>query len=388
MEQNVQENSKPDLTATTETAFPPLIIRDVVRPVPIVQGGMGVGISMAPLARAVSAVGGLGTLSSVAMDRLVSRVKNLKLSTREAVRTEVTEAKHGAQGEHPVAINIMVAVANTYEDSVLGAMDGGVDVIVSGAGLPLQLPNIVNSHPRAKYTAIVPIVSSGRAAELICKRWIKSGRAPDAVIVEGPEAGGHLGWKSALEVLNPANRLENILNDVLEVARRYGNFPVIAAGGIYTRQDIARILGFGAAGVQLGTRFLATKESGASEEFKHQLVSCTPEDIMVAEDPGSPCGLPFRVLRQSPMYKKILEGLRAPKCDKGYLLFAGKCQAIVDPKRFFCICNGLLSSAGYNPDEEPELYTVGSSASRIDRILSVAELMSELTGRMISPLKT
>lgn len=359
--------------------LPPLTIRSIKCEAPIVQGGMGIGVSMAPLARAVSAEGGLGTLSSASIDLLVSRRIGKKVGVREAAALEVQEAK--ADGG-PIAINVMVALQSSYENSVLGALDGKVDVIVCGAGLPLKLPNLVKSHPRADDVALVPIVSSGRALRLICKRWSANGRPPDAAILEGPMAGGHLGWKTSEEVFDPTHRLENLLPEVLEAAREFGNFPIIAAGGIYTHEDIVRTLDAGASGVQLGTRFLATVESGASDEYKTAVVKCGEKDIEVATCPGSPCGLPFRLLKTSPMYGDTLAGNRPPKCDKGYILADGKCAAKTSPKDFFCICNGLLSSAGYNRGVEPPLYTVGSNAYRVDRVLSVKELMDELKGNV------
>jgi nitronate monooxygenase len=288
---------------------------------------------------------------------------------------EVAEAK--AIGG-PVAINIMVALDSTYEASVLGALDGGVDAIVSGAGLPLRLPVLVQKHERASEVALIPIVSSGRALRLLCLRWQKAGRLPDAAVVEGPLAGGHLGWKTAADAQDPAHTLENLLAEVLAVAGEFGDFPVIAAGGIYTHNDIRRMLDLGAAGVQMGTRFLATFESGASEAYKRAVVESTEADIHIAEEPGSPCGLPFRVLVSSPMYRETSAGRRKARCDKGYVLGRGPCLALAGPARYFCICNGLLSSAGYNPDEELPLYTVGANASRVDRLLSVADLMAEL----------
>jgi nitronate monooxygenase len=278
----------------------------------------------------------------------------------------------------PIAINVMVALEASYEDSVLGAMDGGVDAIVSGAGLPLRLPSLVRSHPRASDVALVPIVSSARALRLLCQRWQKAGRLPDAVVVEGPMAGGHLGWKTAAEIHDPSNGLEALLPDVLKVAAEFGGFPVIAAGGVFTHEDIHRIMDLGACGVQMGTRFLATVESGASPEYKRAVVECDEAGILVAQDPGSPCGLPFRVLTSSPMYREAVARSRIARCDKGYLLFGGKCATQESPDRYFCICNGLLSSAGYNPDEEAPLYTVGANGHRVDCILSVAELMAEL----------
>ena len=357
--------------------LPPLVIRNIRCRHPIVQGGMGVGVSSARLAAAVSREGGLGTISSACLDRLVSRRIGRRVDDREAAAVEVAEAR--AEG-HPVAINVMVAIQRSYAPSVLGAMDGGVDAIVSGAGLPLSLPSVVAEHPRADEVAIIPIVSSGRALRILCKRWKSQGRLPDAVVVEGPLAGGHLGWKKAEDLEDPTHRLENLLEEVLEVAARFGGFPVIAAGGVYDRDDILAMLGRGAAAVQMGTRFLATEESGASRAYKEAVVRCRSQDIEVAVHPGSPCGLPFRVLRSAPMYRQAVEGTRQARCNKGYLRMADGCPAATGPDEFFCICNGLLSSAGYNPDEEPPLYTVGTNAYRVDRVVTVRDLMAELTG--------
>ncbi len=359
--------------------FPPLVIRNIRCPYPIVQGGMGVGVSLAPLAGAVARAGGMGTISSACLDRLVGRRTGRPVGAREACALEVAEAK-AAAGGGPVAMNVMVAIQEAYADSVLGAMDGGADAIVSGAGLPLNLPAVAARHPRADQVALIPIVSSARALRILCKRWKAHGRLPDAVVVEGPLAGGHLGWKRPEDVHDPKHRLENLVDEVLEEAGRHGGFPVVAAGGVYDRADIEALIRRGAAAVQMGTRFLATRESSASAAYKEAVVRCRASDIEVAMDPGSPCGLPFRVLRHSPMYRHVLRGARGPRCDKGYLRIGGSCPAASRPDRFFCICNGLLSSAGYNPEEEPPLYTVGANAHRVDRILSVAELMAELVG--------
>ena len=158
------------------------------------------------------------------------------------------------------------------------------------------------------------------------------------------------------------------------------------AGGIFSHEDIIRFLGMGADGVQMGTRFLTTEESSATPSYKRAIISAGKEDILVANRPGSPCGLPFRVIKQSPMFVSSLAGLRTPKCDKGYVLLKdGKgeytqCQAKESNELSFCICNGLLSSAGYNPEKEEPLYTAGASAWRIEKITTVRELMAELTG--------
>jgi nitronate monooxygenase len=259
-------------------------------------------------------------------------------------------------------------------------------VIISGAGLPLGLPAI---QP-PKDTALIPIVSSARALELICKKWERLGYRPDAVVLEGPLAGGHLGFK--IDQLDlEANMLENLFPAVKDMAIKYGDIPVVVAGGIYTHEDIMKFIGMGADGVQMGTRFLATQESSASAEYKEAVIQARAEDIIVAHRPGSPCGLPFRVIKQSPMYVSAVKRLRPPKCDKGYVLLKDnegkftRCPAKESNEEFFCICNGLLSSASYNRDKEEPLYTVGTNASRVDRIVPVKNLMDELTGKALVP---
>jgi nitronate monooxygenase len=358
--------------------LPALTIKGKRLPVPIVQGGMGVGVSLAPLACAVAVAGGLGVISSACLDRLVSKRSGKKTSTYDAVYEEVSLAK--AAGGF-AGINIMVALQRDYEASVRGAIDAGADAIISGAGLPLALPAIQKPGD----TALVPIVSSARALDIICRRWGRQGQRPDAVVLEGPLAGGHLGFRMD-QVDLPENTLEALLPPVKEYAQAHGDFPVIVAGGIYTHEDIARFIAAGADGVQMGTRFLATEESSATSAYKQAVVEATREDILVADDPGSPCGLPFRVLRKSPMYISALARRRPPKCDKGYVLLRDekgdftKCPAKESNEHHFCICNGLLSSAGYNPDKEEPIYTVGALAWRVDRVMPVRELMAELAG--------
>jgi nitronate monooxygenase len=360
------------------TALKPLVIKGKKIRVPIIQGGMGVGVSLHPLARAVAHEGGLGIISSACLDRLVSKRTGKKINTYEAAYEEVSlsKTKNGFAG-----INIMAALVRDYNDSVKGALDAGADAIISGAGLPLGLPAI---QP-PKDTALIPIVSSARALDIICKKWEKLGYRPDAVVLEGPLAGGHLGFRID-QVELEANRLENLLPPVKDMAVKCGDFPVIVAGGIYTCGDITRFMNMGADGVQMGTRFLATEESSATETYKQAVVRAKEDDIIVAHRPGSPCGLPFRVIKQSPMYVSALQRLRKPKCDKGYVLMKdaeGKysiCPAKESNENHFCICNGLLSSSGYNANEEEALYTVGTNAARVDKIISVKALMSELTG--------
>ncbi len=362
----------------SQTALKPLVIKGKKIRVPIIQGGMGVGVSLHPLAQAVAREGGLGIVSSACLDRLVSKRTGKKFNTYDAAYEEVSLSKNvnGFAG-----INIMAALVRDFSDSVKGALDAGADAIISGAGLPLNLPAI---QP-PKDTALIPIVSSARALEIICKKWEKLGYRPDAVVLEGPLAGGHLGFRID-QVEIESNRLENLLPPVKEMAVKCGDFPVIVAGGIYTHDDIIKYMGMGADGVQMGTRFLATEESSATDAYKQAVVGAREEDIVVAHRPGSPCGLPFRVIKQSPMFQSSLKRLRTPKCDKGYVLMKdaeGKftvCPAKEDNQNYFCICNGLLSSSGYNTAEEEALYTVGTNASRVDKIVSVKTLMDELTG--------
>lgn len=366
--------------------LPKLRLKDLELKLPIIQGGMGIGVSNYILAGNVSKEGGLGVLSSAALDRLVSKRLGSGFNSREAARIEVEEAKEIACGK-PIGINIMVALQKDYEASVLGALDGGVDIIISGAGLPLHLPEIVASHPRSQEVALIPIASSGRALELICKRWQRNNRLPDAVIVEGPLAGGHIAWRNIQEAENPINSLEALLEDVFQVSTKYNNIPVIAAGGIFSHEDIQKYLSMGCAGVQMGTRFLATKESGASDAFKESVVNCTEANIVLADKPGSPCGMLFRVIKDCPFYASALEGKREEYCDKGYLLHKGSCPAKVSKEEAFCICNGLLAASGYNNELEEELYTVGAKAYKVKEIISVSDLMNELTGEEIKQIE-
>lgn len=359
--------------------LPQMTIRNMTSKFPIIQGGMGVGYSNYILASAVAREGGIGVLSSAGASLMVSQRHGRKMKNREAIAQDIRDAKERCNGGL-IGMNIMAAVVRTFKTSILGSMDGGADIIISGAGLPITLPLIAKEHPRFEKTALVPIASSARAFELLCRKWQKnSGRLPDAVIVEGPMAGGHLAWREEKEVELPSNKLENLITDVLEVSHKYGDIPVIAAGGVYDKKDIESYLKMGCKGVQMGTRFLATKESGASNDYKEAIVNSRENDIVLAKKPGSPCGLLFRVLKDSPFYQESIMGQRPENCSKGFLLDSqGQCQAKINAKDFFCICNGLLAASNHAP-EEKELYTVGELAHRIDRITTVHELMAELT---------
>jgi nitronate monooxygenase len=361
--------------------LPPLKILDTTIRYPIIQGGMGIGISMARLSGEVGRCGGLGVVSSVALDCIVSKRVGKKLNMQEATAYEIGQARElgGACG-----INVMVALPRDYENSVRGAIDGGVDFIFSGAGLPQKLPKIVKDYKPDAKTGLVPIISSGKALNLVCRHWERYDARPAAAVLEGPMAGGHLGWKTQAEIDDPENRLEILLPPVLEVAKKYGEFPILVAGGVYTHDDIKNWLKAGAAGVQMGTRFLATHESGATDFYKEHVIKATADDIMVAIKPGSPCGYPFRILKNAPMWQDLLCNRRKPFCDKGYVMIGTACAAKDAPETAFCICNGLLASSGYNDDVENPIFTVGTNAFRVDKIVPVAELMAELTGEPVA----
>jgi nitronate monooxygenase len=359
--------------------LPTIKVKGASREVIFIQGGMGIGISLARLAKAVASRGGIGTISAVGLEVLVSRRIGTKVDVRKAAALEVAEAKSGGGF---IAINCMVACQKSLTDSILGAIDGGVDAIIIGAGLPTNLPAGVD---RAD-VALIPIVSSVKALRIIYKRWThRFNRVPDAVVLEGPLAGGHLGFSFA-DVNKEEFRLENIFGPVKEFARANGDFPVIVAGGIYYHEDILRWVNeIGADGVQMGTRFAATHESGASADFKQAIINCRNDDIVIAQKPGSPCGLPFRVIKTSPGYQSALKHNRPPHCNRGFVLrkdLEGKftvCSA-KDSCEDFCICNVLLSAHGYTDKEEP-IYTIGQRGYLVDRILSVDELMDELIGQ-------
>jgi len=348
--------------------LPKLRIRGFELPTCIVQGGMGVRVSNPTLARAVFQNGGLGVLSSAGLKGALSRKNNKPYTTYDAVREEIETAQAGG---FLAGLNVMYKLGKDYEETVRAAVDAKVSALFLGAGLPKKIENLGD-------TAVVWIVSSARALKILLRWWRP--RLPDAVVVEGPEAGGHLGF-TLEEVGNPNFSLENILPDILKLAKENGNFPVIAAGGIWSKEDIIKFLNRGVSGVQMATRFLATIESGATDDFKRALVSSTKDVIKVVM--GSPCGYPFRILTTSPMFNAS----RKPKCDLGFVLDKDGndnytvCRAHPnnpENSKFFCICNGLMSGVGLAP-AEPALYTVGSNAYRVQSIVSVSDLMNELS---------
>lgn len=363
-------------------SLPGMKIKGLIIPTCIIQGGMGAGVSLEGLAGVVAKEGGGGVISSAGLRDIVSSRLEVKTNDYDAMRYTVAKARE-ISPKGIIGVNVMCALAASYEASVGAAIDAGADMIISGAGLPMSLPAI---RPGCR-TALVPIVSSARALDLIIRHWQRHHRClPDAVIVEGPLAGGHLGFKFE-DINKPEFQLEAILSPILELADRHG-IPVIAAGGVYTHGDIQQFLRMGVVGVQMATRFIATYECDAPLAYKEAVIASQESDIVVVSQPqappASPCGLPFRILTSSPMYQQE----RKLGCPLGYVLQKdkegkySKCPAKSgqdNARQFLCICEALLASAGYYP-KGLATYTVGSNAHRVKQLMSVAELMAELRG--------
>jgi len=340
--------------------LPDLIIGDLKINPPIIQGGMGVRVSKSSLASAVSNTGALGVIASVGLGHEVDSEIDYEKSSADALKGEILKAK--AKTNNPIGVNIMVALTN-YDSLVRVCVENNVDVIISGAGLPLKLPQLTAGSK----IKIVPIVSSGRAANIICTNWSrKYNRLPDAIVVEGPLAGGHLGFSRDELVANIS--LENIVIEVIDVANNFGkNIPVIAAGGIFDGKDIARFLKLGASGVQMATRFVCTYECDASMAFKETYLKAKKEDVMIID---SPVGLPGRVIKNK-FVKRILSGEKIKfKCPY-------KCLRTCDVANVnYCIADALVNSA--KGDMEKGFAMCGQNAYRIDKVISVKELIDEL----------
>lgn len=346
--------------------IPPLIIGKITVPLPIVQGGMGVRVSKARLAAAVANEGGIGTIAAVGLGDIEASKTEFEKTSREGLVAEIRRAKGLAKG--PIAINIMGVLSNA-RDMVLTSAQEGAEFIVAGASLPLRLPEWAGDAE----IGLIPIISSGRAAAIVLRTWDKRyGRTADAVILEGPLAGGHLGF-SVEELKEPENHsLEILLPEVLAVVKpyeeKYGRkIPVIAGGGIFTGGDIARMLQAGAAGVQMATRFVCTTECEVSAEFKQTYLDSKKEDIVIIK---SPVGLPGRAIR-NPFLKNLDEGkLDKIKCDY-------QCLATCDVATAkYCIALALTNA--FQGNMEKGLVFCGQNAWRVNRITSVKELIAEL----------
>lgn len=350
--------------------MPSVQIKDKILAVPIIQGGMGVGISLGNLAGHVAKCGGMGVLSSAhAGYRAEDFWQEPQLADVRELTSEVQKAKAIAQGNGLVGVNVMVAVKD-YAAHVQAAIDGGADALISGAGLPLNLPELVKGSD----VAIAPIVSSGKAASLICRTWDKKHqRTPDFIVIEGSLAGGHLGFKKEELLAGTTMPLLDILNEVLavlpEFEDKYGHaIPVFVAGGIYDGADIKRAIQHGAAGVQMATRFIATDECDAAPAYKEAYIRAEASDIQIV---SSPVGMPGRALR-SPLIERLEKEQRIPV--EHCIACLRPCRPAETP---YCITKALIEAAKGNWEEG--LFFCGAEAGRLERIMPVSELMQELT---------
>lgn len=352
--------------------IPQLKIGNVTAAVPIIQGGMGVRVSLASLAAAVAEEGAIGTISSIGLGGVETSKNEYEKMSREALEMEIRKAKSITDGL--LAVNFMGVLSNV-DDLIRAAVREGIKIIVFGAGLPAKLPALVDDAS----VNLVPIVSSERIAEFILRSWDKRyKRIVDAFILEGPLAGGHLGFsldqlehpeKYSLEVLLP-----QLLNVVKKYEDKYGKkIPIIVGGGIFTGKDIARMLALGASGVQMATRFVCTHECDVAQEFKQAYIDAREEDITIIK---SPVGMPGRAI-----YNKFLQDLESK--ESGGVKCPYRClTACKVSTAKYCIALALINS--YLGKLDQGLIFCGQNAYRLDKIVSVKELIQELLKELAS----
>ncbi len=345
---------------------PKLQIGNITVNIPIIQGGMGVRVSLSQLAAAVANEGGIGTIASVGLGDVEQSKHDFERVSREALEQVIRRTRQLTNG--PIAVNIMAALSN-FKDLVKTSVREGVKIVVSGAGLPLKLPGDVDDDS----VNLLPIVSSGRAAALILKTWDKRfSTTADGIVLEGPLAGGHLGF-SYEQLKHPEQySLEKLLPEVLETIKpfedKYGKkIPVIAAGGIYYGSDIARMLKLGASGVQMATRFVGTHECDVHDNFKQAYLDAQAEDIEIIK---SPVGMPARAIKNKFLNDLEIQGKIPIQCHYRCLIACKVSEAR------YCIAKRLVNSCEGRTDEG--VIFCGSNAYRIDKIVSVKELMAEL----------
>ena len=345
---------------------------------PIFQGGMGVGISWDQLAGNVSLEGGLGVISSVGTGNYQDRKYSAKVlkdnRPSEAGNFYSSKALHvifeNARkicGDRPLACNVLYASVD-YNRIVKDACEAGADMIITGAGLPLTMPEATKDYPDV---ALIPIVSTAKALRILCRRWKKThNRLPDAVIVEGPLSGGHQGFKYD-DCFLAENQLESILPPVIEEAKNWGSMPVIAAGGIWDHDDIVKMMELGANGVQMGTRFIGTFECDAHDNFKQVILDAKEEDIKLLK---SPVGYPARGVKTN--LQTMIEDKTAPKiaCISNCV---APCNRGVEARAVgYCIADRL--SDAYDGKVDSGLFFTGSNGYRLNEIITVKELMHKL----------
>lgn len=350
-----------------------LVIGDLTAKIPVIQGGMGVGISLSRLAGNVAACGGVGIISTAQIGfRDAEFERNPLKANLRAVGEEIRKAREIAKGGI-IGVNIMVATRK-YSEYVKEAVKAGADLIISGAGLPTELPKLVEGSR----TKIAPIVSTVKSARVICKLWDRHyKKVPDLVVIEGPKAGGHLGFsREQLELYSNSEHYDAEIKGIIQVVKEYAEkyrkkIPVIAAGGIFDRKDVLHALELGADGVQMGTRFVTTYECDADERYKQTYIEAKKEDIMIVD---SPVGMPGRAVRNEFIRKKDAGREPVKKC---YQCLNG-CNPADTP---YCITRALVNAAVGNVDEA--LLFCGENAWKCRKLEHVKDILQEICGEEI-----
>ncbi len=340
-----------------------LRIGDLIAKIPIIQGGMGIGVSLSNLAAAVANEGGIGTISGVQIGfREPDFETNPVEANLRAIGKEIQKAREKTKGI--IAMNIMAAITN-YELYVKKAVEEKIDLIISGAGLPLALPKLVQGTS----TKIVPIVSSAKAARVIIKSYLKNDRLPDAFVVEGPLAGGHLGFKMEEIIENKCMALKDIVKEVKELISSFEiaynvKIPVIAAGGIRTKDDIKELSEAGADGFQIASLFVPTAECDADDNFKLAYINATKDDELIIK---SPVGMPARAIKTNFLTESMVSGNKASKC---YRCLPG-CNPTSIP---YCISSGLINAV----EGRDGLIFAGANLNSVNKLTTVKEVIKNL----------
>ncbi len=346
-----------------------LSIRNKKQTIPLIQGGMGVGVSLEKLAGSVASCGGIGTISTADCGyREPDFSTHPEEANLRALKKEIAEANRISNGKGLIAINAMVATQQ-YADAVKTAVEAGIDAVICGAGLPMDLPEYVPEGA----ALIAPIVSSGRAATLIAKSWKKKyNRYPDFIVVEGPLAGGHLGFKEKDLLAGKCSDIYDILPEVKQALAPFAqeagrDIPVFIAGGIWDHNDIDKALKLGADGVQMATRFIATEECDASQAYKDVLINSSPEEVKIIH---SPVGMPGRAI-ETPLIKKLdILGRITPK-------HCSRCIKMCNPAEVpYCITHALIEAVKGNIEEG--LFFTGNNVGRLTEMTTVKQLIKSL----------
>lgn len=344
----------------------PLKIGNLVSKLPIIQGGMGIGVSLSNLASAVTNSGGIGVISSAQIGFKEDDFETNPLQANlRALKKHIKLAKEKCNNGI-IGVNVMVAT-NEYAKYIKTAVESGADLIISGAGMPTMLPKLVKGYD----VKIAPIVSSLKSAKVILKLWDKHDNVTaDMIVIEGPKAGGHLGFKKD-EIEKASvdfdNSVKNIIDHVKEYEKKYNKeIPVVVAGGIFDGKDITKYLKLGASGVQMATRFVTTKECDVSNAFKKAYVNATSSDIQIV---NSPVGMPGRAILNSFVEKTLTQNIKVERCYNCLI----PCNPANTP---YCITQALINSA--KGDLENGLIFCGENVSKIKEIITVNELMTKL----------